>query len=225
MTNHTHTPQETRQLIVIGAGGQASNIVNIAYALRCPIKAFIHNGKAGKTLYGRPILADLSDIDSLTEYDFCLALGDNYQREKYLAEALSRYSTLSFPALIHPTVDIGPYSKVGAGTIIMPNAIIGTNVVIGSFCVLGNQSCVGHDSVLSDFSSLSPAATLAGNVSLGKRSAVGLGAKVREKVKIADDTVLGANSFLNSDLPSNVVALGTPAKVKKNRSSSDSYLR
>ena len=213
MTNNTQ--QEPRQLIVIGAGGHSSSIVNVAYSLHISIKAFIHNGKTGNTLFGKPILADLSEIDSLMEYDICLALGDNYQREKYLTEALSRYPTLSFPALIHPTVNIGPFSKVGAGTIIMPYTVINTNVIVGSFCVLGSQSCVGHDSVLSDFSSLSPAATLAGNVSLGKRSVVGLGAKIREKVKVGDDSVLGSNSFLNRDLPNNVVAIGTPASIRQ----------
>lgn len=220
----THT-EKLSQLIVIGAGGQASNIVNVALSLNYSIKAFIHNGKAGQTLFDRPIISDLNEIEALDTHHICLALGDNYQREKYFKDALSRFPNLNFPALIHPTANVGPYSKIGAGTVVMPNTVIGTNVNIGSFCLLGNQSCVGHDSVLSDFSSLSPAATIAGNVSLGHRSAVGLGAKIREKVKVGDDTILGANSFLNEDLPNNVVALGTPAKIKNNRINSDSYLR
>jgi sugar O-acyltransferase (sialic acid O-acetyltransferase NeuD family) len=221
MTKHTHTQQKASQLIVIGAGGQASNIVNIALSLNYSIKAFIHNGKSGQSLFGSPIISDLKEIEDLDTHHICLALGDNYQREKYLNDALSRFPNLYFPTLIHPTANVGPYSKIGAGTVIMPYTVIGTNVQLGGFCLLGNQSCVGHDSVLSDFSSLSPAATLAGNVSLGHRSAIGLGAKVREKVKVGDNTILGANSFLNEDLPNNVIAIGTPAKIKRNRNHND----
>lgn len=227
MTNDslTNSPQKLRQLIVIGSGGQAANIVNVAYSLQYSIKAFVNNGRFGQTLFDKPVIADINQIDSLTEYDFCLALGDNYEREKYLRDALYRYPNLSFPALIHPTVSIGPFSKVGEGSIVMPNSVIGTNAAVGSFCFLGNQSCVGHDSALSDFSSLGPAATLAGYVTLGRRSVVGIGAKVRERVSIGDDVVLGANSFLNNDLPEKVIALGTPAKIKKTRERGDRYLR
>lgn len=223
MTDDTH--QKSRQLIVIGAGGQASNIANVAFSLSYSIFGFIHSQKAGQTLFNRPIFGDLREINALDTYDFCLALGDNYLREKYLNETLKKYPYLNFPPLIHPTANVSPFSKIGNGTVVMPNTVIGSNALIGSFCILGNQSCVGHDSLLADFSSLSPAATLAGAVNVGLRSVVGLGAKVREKVKIGNDSVLGANSFLNKDLPNNVVAFGSPALVKQTRESSDSYLR
>lgn len=214
-----------RQLIIIGAGGHASNIVNVALSLNYSILGFIHNQRAREKLFEYPIFCDLNDIDNLENYEFCLALGDNYQREKYLKEIQKKYPFAKFPTLIHPTASIGPYSQIDVGTIIMPNVVVNTNVIVGSFCILGSQSCVGHDARLANFSSLSPAAIIAGNVNLGYRSTIGLGAKVREKVIIGNDTILGANSFLNMDLPDNVVALGTPAKIKKNRDNSESYLR
>jgi len=223
MTDDTH--QKSRQLIIIGAGGHASSIVNVAFSLSYSIFGFIHSQKAGQSFFDRPIFGDLREINALDTYDFFLALGDNYLREKYLNETLQRFPYLNFPSLIHPTADVSPFSKIGNGTLVMPNSVIGPNALIGSFCILGSQSCVGHSSLLADFSSLSPAATLAGAVNVGLRSAVGLGAKVREKVKIGNDSVLGANSFLNKDLPNNVVAFGSPALVKQTRESSDSYLR
>ena len=35
-------------------------------------------------------------------------------------------------------------------------------------------------------------------------------------VKIGDNTVIGAGSVVNKDIPSNVVAVGNPCKVIKN---------
>lgn len=217
--------KKNKNLIIIGAGFHASNVVGVANALGYDVSAFVHNTKHGDILYGKPIIDDLSRIDNIDGYDVFLALGDNYQREKYLSQAILRYPMLKFPSLIHPSAVIGPFCKIGDGTLIMPGSVVGTSVEVGSFCLLGNQSCVGHDSYLSDFSSLAPAATLAGNIRIGVRSSIGIGAKIREKVIVGDDSILGANSFLNDDLPSNVVAYGTPAKVKKNRISSDAYLR
>jgi sugar O-acyltransferase (sialic acid O-acetyltransferase NeuD family) len=217
--------KKSRQLVVIGAGGHASNIVNVAASLNYSIFGFIDSDKASQTLFGRPILSDLKEIVALENYDFCLALGDNYQREKYFLKILKMYPNIMFPTLIHSTASIGPYTKIGAGTVIMPNTTISTNVSIGSFCLLNNQSCVGHNSILYDFSSLGPAATLSGNVSVGLRSAIALGAKVREKVRVGNDVVLGPNSFLNHNLPNNVLAFGSPAVIKKARKSNDCYLR
>lgn len=223
MTNEAS--KKSTQLIVIGAGGQASNIVNVALSLNYSIFAFIHSKQVGQTLFGKPIFGGLREIEALDTFDFCLAVGDNYLREKYLNETLKIFPFLNFPALVHPTANFGPFSKIGKGTVVMPYTVIGTSASIGSFCILGNQSCVGHDSLLADYSSLSPAATLAGAVTVGLRSAIGLGAKVREKVTIGNDSVLGANSFLNRDLPNNVVAIGTPARVNRMRKNDESYLR
>jgi len=212
-------------MLVIGAGGQASNVVNLAIALNYSVQGFIHDGKSGQTLFGKPIFADLQDIESVNDYVYCMAVGDNYQREKYLEELRSLFPDLVFPALVHPTCSVGPYSQIGDGSVVMPQTVIGTNSLVGEFCVLGNQSCLGHDSQLADFSSLGPASTLGGDTRLGRRSAVGMGAKVREKVSIGADSILGACSFLNDNLQEAVIAFGTPAKMIRSRQVGDSYLR
>lgn len=225
MSIDTPPQQETRQLIVIGAGGTAANVVNLALSLNYSIFGFVSSNKASETLFNLPIFGALEEIQFLDKFHFCIAIGENYRREKYAVEVLDRFPTLNFPALIHPSANIGPFAKIDRGTLIMPHSVIGTNAIIGSFCLLGAQTYFGHDSYLSDYASLGPAATFAGNGYLGRRSAVGLGAKVREKVKIGDDSVVGPNSFVNKDLPSNVVAFGSPAKIIKQRKQSDSYLR
>ena len=41
---------------------------------------------------------------------------------------------------------------------------------------------------------------------------------------IGDDTIVGANSYVNHDVESLVVAYGSPASVVRSRKSSDPYL-
>lgn len=52
-------------------------------------------------------------------------------------------------------------------------------------------------------------------VSIGKRCWIGMNSIVMKGVKIGDDTIVASGSVVVSDLPSNVVAAGNPAKPIK----------
>ena len=54
-----------------------------------------------------------------------------------------------------------------------------------------------------DYSSLAPAAATGGGVTIGLRSAISIGATINHGLKIGNDSIVGANSYLNKDLPSN----------------------
>jgi acetyltransferase-like isoleucine patch superfamily enzyme len=60
--------------------------------------------------------------------------------------------------------------------------------------------------------SLAPVAVTGGNVKIGFRSTISMGASVKHGVSIGDDSVLGANSYLNNDLENNQVAYDVSAK-------------
>ena len=48
---------------------------------------------------------------------------------------------------------------------------------------------------------------------LGRTCWIGAGAVILPGVSIGDNTVVGAGSVVNKDLPANVVAVGNPCKV------------
>ncbi len=77
---------------------------------------------------------------------------------------------------------------------------------------------------MDDFSSIAPGVTVGGTVRIGRRSAVSIGATVRHKLTIGEDSVVGAHSYLNRDLQGNVVAYGIPARVVRARSAGDPYI-
>ncbi len=52
---------------------------------------------------------------------------------------------------------------------------------------------------------------------LGNDVWVGAGSIIRQGVKIGDGAVVGANSFVNTDVPSYAVVAGSPAKIIKYR--------
>ena len=60
-----------------------------------------------------------------------------------------------------------------------------------------------------------------GNVKIGNNVFIGADSVILPNVKIGDNSIIGANSTVSKDIPANVVAVGSPAKII---CSLDSYL-
>jgi serine O-acetyltransferase len=49
---------------------------------------------------------------------------------------------------------------------------------------------------------------------IGNRCDIGAGAKLLGPIKIGDDVAIGANAVVITDVPSNSIAVGVPAKIR-----------
>lgn len=203
----------SKPLVVIGAGGFASDIWNIAHALNQKIIAFIDPAKKGEVFFESPVLESTSDLDNLSDFHFAVGVADNARRYSIFRELISIYAEVSFPSLIHPTVVLPANTTIGQGCIVSPYTVIGPLVSIGCFCKIGSLCLVSHGCSIGSFSFLGPNVTLAGDVNVGRFTFLGMSSSVQEKLSIGNNTIVGANSFLNQTLPDNVVAFGTPARV------------
>jgi acetyltransferase-like isoleucine patch superfamily enzyme len=76
---------------------------------------------------------------------------------------------------------------------------------------------VEHDNNISDFVTVSPGAVTLGGVYIGSNSWIGAGAIVGEDLKIGKNTVIGMGSLVTKNIPDNVIAYGSPAKVIKKK--------
>ena len=198
-------------LIIFGAGGHATSVADVALAAGFTISSFVDPHKAGEKLLGFPILGTFSGNPE--QHFFFIALGENGDRAKARASEASAYPLDRFPALIHPAASISTFAKIGYGTVVMAGGRVGPNSIIGDFCVLNTCATLDHDCHLADFASVAPGAVTGGFVKIGRCSTVAIGAVVRNGITIGDDTVLGAGSYLDKDLPANCVAYGVPAKI------------
>ncbi|HEY9126153.1 MAG TPA: serine acetyltransferase [Acidobacteriaceae bacterium] len=81
--------------------------------------------------------------------------------------------------------------------------VISGDAVFGDDCVIRNGVTVGlrHTGQR-------------GAPVIGDRCDIGAGAKVLGAIAIGDDVAIGANAVVISDVPSNSIAVGVPAKVK-----------
>ena len=213
-----------RPLVIFGAGGHAVSVANVALSAGYTIKHFVDKYKIGLNLLGISIIGDIAELADLEAYCFGIAVGDNAARERIYDELQTKHSNLNFPSLVHASATISSFTSIGDGTVVMPKAVVGPNSKVGKFCLINTQSSIDHDCVMLDFSSLAPAAVTGGTVQIGLRSAVSIGATIKHGLKIGDDSVVGANSYLNKDLPNNQVAYGTPAQQVRTRNIGDAYL-
>jgi len=102
----------------------------------------------------------------------------------------------------HKKLKLGKYVDIGAFTYInAKNGVeMGENVQIGSHCSIYSISTIDNKE---------------GKVVIKKNAKIGSHSVVMPGVTVGENSIIGAFSFVNKDIPDNVVAFGTPAKVVK----------
>lgn len=213
-----------KELVILGAGGHAVSVANVAFSMGLSVSVFVDPTKAGQKIFGICILETIANIKNPDSYAFSIAIGDNKTRQRVYEESVSCYGSLVFPVLKHASAIISTGCQVACGTVVMPNSVLGPNSKLGEFCLVNTGATLDHDCVMHDFSSLAPGATIGGAVEIGGRSAISMCATIEQGRKIGNDVVIGVNSYVRTDIPDNVVAYGTPARIVRYRKVDDPYL-
>ena len=217
-------------IVIIGASGHASVVCDIVRSQdKYRVVGFIDkNLPLGKSCNGLEILGREEDIPELVKsvdlQGALIAIGDNYSRWQIFKRIRKIAPELLFVDAIHPDSCVAETAELGAGTVIMAGVVVNPRCRIGEFCILNTAASLDHDSVMEDYSCLAPGVVTGGNVFIGKFSAVCIGASLTHNIKIGSRTVVGAGSVVLDDLPDQVLAYGTPARVVRSRKKDEPYL-
>lgn len=97
---------------------------------------------------------------------------------------------------------LGDKTDIGAFTYIQAKhgVVIEDYVQIGSHCSIYSASTIDNKT---------------GKVTLKKNCKIGTHSVIMPGVTVGENSIIGAFSFVNKDVPDNVVAFGIPAKVTK----------
>lgn len=90
--------------------------------------------------------------------------------------------------------DIGAFTYINA----LHGVEIGDNVQIGSHCSIYSVSTIDNKN---------------GKVVIGENACLGSHSVVMPGVKIGKNSIIGAFTFVNKDVPDDVIAVGVPVKV------------
>jgi sugar O-acyltransferase (sialic acid O-acetyltransferase NeuD family) len=221
-------------LIIVGSSGHAKAVINAIekgnkYCGRHKITGLIDDyRKPGEKTFDYEVLGRVKDLPQLvanhSSFNIVIAIGDNFGRQKVAEKIKALSPAVQFPSIIHPRCEIGRDISLGEGVYIGPLSLISSNVIIGNLCSLEGPCVLGHDSIMDHFSSLGNNVSIGGNCRIGFGSAVLNGATVIQKIIIGEHTLIGAGATVLKDIPSYVLAVGTPAKVRKERKPGDKYL-
>ena len=209
-----------KDLIILGSGGYAQELLWIVDDLNAirptwNFMGFVDPGsplKKGQIYYDRPILGGWDDApDPSKETYFACGIGAPDIRKKECVEAERRGYK---PALlVHPSIIIAKHVTIGEGTIVGAGCILAPYAEIGRHCAINLQVAIGHNSSIGDYSVISPAAQILGGAVLGEGVFIGANATVYLGRRVGSGAMVGASSFLLTDLAPHKSAIGVPASV------------
>ncbi len=113
-------------------------------------------------------------------------------------------------------IEIGDNVDIGIGTIIYSrNGVrIGNNTSIAGQCYIIDSN---HGTAKGQLIQNQPMNTAEHGIDIGSDVWIAAQCMILKGAKIADHAVIGAQSLVNSDIPENAIAFGTPATVAKFR--------
>ncbi len=201
--------------IVIGSGGHARSLVSLLINNRIKnikIKSF------SKLIFKEKIFK--FKIEKLNlEYDlkgnnnYFLAIGDLDVRKKYFDILKKRKK--STPNIFSKSSNVNDDLNLGTGNFIGENIFIGPYTKIGSNNIINSSCSIDHECIIGNDCNISPGVVLAGRASLGNKIFIGMGACIAENIKICNNVIIGANSFVNRSILKPGTYFGSPIRKIK----------
>jgi len=210
-----------KRLIIIGGGGHARELLDIVDAVNRVSTVYDFLGFAADVYYdeeevaarGAKYLGEVASALAATDAEYAIGIGSAEAR--HTIDALAISSGRKAATLIHPDSTQGFGVELGAGCVIAAGARLTTHISLGRHVHLNVNSTVSHDVRIGDYVTLSPGVNVSGRVTIGQETTLGVGSRVIERLTIGERTMVGAGATVVTDLPSDVTAIGTPARFDR----------
>jgi len=212
-------------LVIVGAGGFGREVHDVVEAINAnsattgqpliEMLGFVDDGEPDEELIddrGVPLLGSVDKLAALpSEVQYVIGIGNGSVRRRIAEWANGLERTAA--SLVHPTAILGRHGiSVGVGSVICANVAVTTNVRIGQHVHLNLAATVGHDAVLGDFVTVYPNVSVSGAVVLEDEVTLGTGSVLIEQRRVGARTTVGAGAAVVRDLPTDVTAVGVPAR-------------
>lgn len=117
--------------------------------------------------------------------------------------------------IIHKFSWISPYAILGRGLIIKNGVTINAGAVVGDNVAINEGTCISHDVVLGESCQIAGMTAINGNCKIGDTVYVATNVSIKEGITIGRNSVIGMGAVVSKNIPENVVAVGTPARIIK----------
>lgn len=214
---------EARAIVCIGGGGHAKVVMDALHSCSAwCLVGYTDPNPQRRENSNIPYLGDDEVLPRLRreEVEYAVlgvgSVGDWTKRSR-IVEAVSQFG-FKWGIVIHSRAYCSSGASVGEGTVVCPQAVVNPGAILGRHTIINTSAVVEHDCRLEDWVHIAPGACIGGSVSVGEGTHVGLGSRVREGVLIGRNVLVGAGAVVATDVPDNVVVVGCPARILRNRS-------
>lgn len=206
-------------LFIYCAGGFGKEVIDIARRLNKKNKSwhsifFIDDFCTTESRYGASVysFSKAKHCLSINTAEIVIAIGEPAQRSE-IRTRIENHGLKLVSNLIDDSAIISASSFIDSGVVVSPLCSISSNSFLDKNCSVNTMSIIGHDVNIGENSVISSMVNLGGNVRVGKNSYIGMGSLIKEGVNIGDNVIIGMGSVVYNDIPSDLIALGNPARA------------
>jgi sugar O-acyltransferase (sialic acid O-acetyltransferase NeuD family) len=162
-----------------------------------------------------------SDKDNLNNRLFVFGCSGSFIKPRIYNFFNNKYLVTSdkYANLIHPSAELSKLTTFDNGILIEPLVVISVSTKLDFGVTVKRCSSIGHHCHLQRFVTINPGVTICGGAKIGKNTTIGAGTTVLDGIQIGENTIIGAGSVVTKDIPNNVIAYGSPCRIKKSNSS------
>lgn len=209
-----------KEIHIVGAGTYGEVMYELAEECGYHVAGFYDEdeNKIGKYVFDVQVVGKLSELkdEEIFGKKFIVAIGDNEIRCNIMTEILNKGGDV--PTLIHPTAKISKSANIGRGVYIQMGAVIWTKVVIGDFSIISPNTVIAHHTKIGKACLISTLCAIGASVSIGDYTMFGFASVAITGIRqVGKNVVLGANTTVTKDVGDNVLMVGSPARVIKDR--------
>ena len=160
------------KLVILGAGGYANTVRDVAEQLGYEIVAMLDDKLPGLELsiFNTYITPDTS---------FIPAFGNNTFRIQWCDRLTASNANLA--TLIHPTAYVSPKAVIAPGTVILPHAVVNTGTIIEKGCIINLSAVIDHGCIIEEGCHICLGAIVKGDNRIAKGSKIEAGEVVEAR--------------------------------------------
>lgn len=194
-------------VIIIGAGGHAAEIDEyIKYSQKntgfeeFKIIGFLDDNPRSYSFYrfSAPYLGEIKKHKIIKDQHYIIGIADIEYRKNFIN--LFKNNGAEFISFKHCNAYVSESAKIGAGTIIGPNANIGPNVKIGDYNLINSRCSLGHDTDIGNLNFISPNVCFSGFTKIGDENMFGINVATIPEIKIGSRNKIAAGMILDQNV-------------------------
>lgn len=144
-----------------------------------------------------------------------VAIGGARGQDRLTLQSFFSQHGLQLTPLVHSAAFVADSVRLGLGSQVLAHAVIAADSSVGAACIVNHKASVDHECRIADGVHVAPGATLCGCVVVDENVLIGAGSVVLPRIHIGRNSIVGAGAVVTHNVPSGVVVVGNPARVKR----------